>query len=208
MLPILDEENHKYTDEITGEQLLGVSEILQLARLTDFSDVPEDVLSEAQERGTNGHYACELYDKGILDYATLCEGLKPILERWKGFISDYGIVFAKEDIERIVWSDVWGFVGRFDRVGLIKKKRVLVDIKITSKIYRSTKFQTMAYKIAYEERTGLKVDERWIVNLKKEGKAIVTPYTKQDDVYDRKIFLSAINIANEKIQNGGQQYGK
>lgn len=203
MKPVLNETDHIYTDEFTGDNILGVSEILKLAGLTDLSGVPEHILETARNNGTNGHYACELSDKGILDYATLCDGLKPILERWKGFISDYGITFEPEDIERTVWSDLFDYAGKLDRVGMVGKKRILIDIKIVAKVMRSIRFQTIAYKIAWEERTGLKIDERWVVNLRHDGKAQITPYKKEDDAYDRKIFLSALNIAKEKL-NGGK----
>ena len=66
----------------------------------------------------------------------------------------------------MVASKINKYAGTLDLVCTIGGKRVLVDFK-TNKggIYFTNKLQIMAYKQAYEETTGEKIDECWILRL-------------------------------------------
>ena len=64
-VPVLfDPDTHTYTNEETGEQLLGITGTL-LKRLFPgkYDGVPKDILAKAAERGSNVHASIELYEK-------------------------------------------------------------------------------------------------------------------------------------------------
>lgn len=61
---MFDPDTHTYTNEETGEQLLGITGTL-LKRLFPgkYDGVPKDILAKAAERGSNVHASIELYEK-------------------------------------------------------------------------------------------------------------------------------------------------
>jgi len=181
------------------DSLPRVTEILRSEGLSDFSMVPMSIMEPAQKFGTAVHKATELWDKETLDVSILSEPLVPYLNGWKKFLSDFnGIFIVPEFIEKSFISKKWGFRGTPDRIVLIDKKTILVDIKTSTGMYPSTSVQTAAYQILVEENTGLRIKERWGIQLNEQGEYKITPYTK---ISDRTVFLSALNLYKWKKEN-------
>jgi CRISPR/Cas system-associated exonuclease Cas4 (RecB family) len=172
-----------------------VTEILRSEGFIDFSMVPAEIMERAQIFGTALHKATELWDKNDLDITTLSAPLIPYLEAWRKFIKDFNITIKPDEIERHLTSKKLGFQGTPDRFTVINGKITIVDLKSSTSMYPATEIQTAAYQILVEENTGLKVSQRWGVQLTEKGTYKIEPYK---DPTDRSVFLSALNIYNWK----------
>ncbi|OGS35276.1 MAG: hypothetical protein A2293_08015 [Elusimicrobia bacterium RIFOXYB2_FULL_49_7] len=183
------DENHIYRNE-QGIIIPNVTSILQAEGFTDFSRVPVDVLKAAQDFGTNVHIACELADKGTLEYETLSPGLLPPIEAWCKFLEDYQAEII--EIERVVYSKIWHFCGTLDRVLKIKGKNGIYDIKTGE----GCSLQTAAYKVALDEECpDLKVKERAAVRLFPDGTYRIIPH---DDKSEESLFKSIVKVHNSR----------
>jgi len=178
-------------------ELPRVTEILREVGLIDFSHVPLSIMEPAQKFGSAVHRATELWDRGTLDIEILSEPLIPYLEGWKKFLKDYDITINPDEIEQQFTSKKWGFKGTPDRWPMIGKKRTLIDLKSSTSMYPVTAIQTAAYDILLEEN-GIKIQQRWGIQLNEKGTYRVEPYLKLND---RTIFLSALNVYKFKKEN-------
>lgn len=184
---IEDEFGHSY--EIDGQPVVGVTTILQLGVPADKGlleyfknnsrEAQEDILIDAQERGTNVHQAIE----------KLINGEKVDLTQFKrerekkgiaAFVDWYQKVAPTEmEPERVVAyvmprtvstsnnnsEDVIKFAGTLDLVCTINGKRVLMDFKTSAVHSKKNCLQVEAYKKAYEQSTGETIDEAYILYL-------------------------------------------
>lgn len=116
--------------------------------------------------------------------------------------------------EKIVYSQKFGFVGRYDATLEIDGKKYLADWKTSGGIYPEYYYQTSAYLHAYEEETGEKLDGALIVGIVKEDKedkdGIITKKAgdiiseircRQDCVSDYKAFKALIDIKERQKVN-------
>lgn len=186
-------DTHEYF--LNGVKLAGVSSILRSAGFNDFSFVRADVMAAAQDFGMKVHKTTELYDIGRLDETILDPILAEYLNGWKKFLSDYNAAVA--DIEKMVYSKKWMCAGTLDRVVLIGKDLVLVDIKSTSSMNPAVAIQTGGYELMYEELTGKKIAKRLGVRL------IENDYKAETykNVSDKTVFLSCLQVHNWKKLN-------
>ncbi len=70
--------------------------------------------------------------------------------------------------EQIVYSKKHGYVGIFDRLATIRRKRVLIDYKTSKGVYPEYRLQLAAYRNAWEEETGEKIDQNLILHFDKD----------------------------------------
>lgn len=181
---IFNAEKHEYLEE--GIRLPSVTEILQEGGFIDLSNVRADVLEAARNFGNAVHKMAELWDKGTLEMLTLDPQLLPYLEGYKKFLKDYDLSFEPDEIEQHLASRVWRYAGTPDRFRKIRK--LLIDLK-SGTMQPATELQTAAYQILIEENFGIKIKERWGVQLLPGGYKI-HPFK---DKSDRTIFLGAVN---------------
>ena len=82
--------------------------------------------------------------------------------------------------ERKIYSREWNYAGTLDGIALVdscddprccpesfRDRLSLIDWKSSNYLYNEFLFQTAAYQRAYEEETGEKIEDRWIVQLGK-----------------------------------------
>jgi hypothetical protein len=190
---------YRYNDVIVP----GVSEILEAGGFTDFSHVNDKILEDAQHFGTAAHAVCELDDLEEFDEKGFFSNkentpLIPYLESWRKFKKDFFVDIAY--IEYKVYSKKWGFAGMLDRVihpGEVKTL-ILVDLKSSTTILPATELQTAAYKMAFEEQTGLKISQRWNVQLCPDGNYKIHKYKNRTD---ERVFLGAVMGYHFKKEN-------
>lgn len=92
------------------------------------------------------------------------ENYRKAVARWK---RDYSIV--RTNVEVSVASRKYNYIGRIDTVAWDEKGQLyLVDIK-TGAIRREHTLQLVAYKFAYEEQEGQKVDKTALLKLNPDG---------------------------------------
>jgi len=179
---------------VDGKKTISVTQAL--AVLSDFSNIRTDVLKRAGDFGTACHLATALYDQRVLDESVLDDNLKPHLSGWKLFLKDSG--FAIEAIEKIVYSQKYGYCGTIDRVGILNGRRAVIDIK-TGQVSPTMAIQLSAYLTAYNEEMPYaeKAQDRMIVQLKEDG-TYSLPKKEFYKTTDFGVFKACLTIAKWK----------
>jgi hypothetical protein len=186
-------EGHVY--RLNGAVLPSVTQIL--APLNDFSMVSPDVLEAARSFGEHVHKACDLFNRGELEWSTLDLALIPCVEAWKGFIEDSGAIVIASELP--VVHEKLGYAGMPDCVLAWGNRVVIPDIKATAIVPRTVGIQTAAYAKAYYAMHGGKEPERYCIHLK-DGKYTTHPRREPGDW---SMFLSCLNIWKYKEKNRG-----
>lgn len=107
-----------------------------------------------------------------------------------GWKKDYSIV--RTNVEFPVASVRHNYVGRIDTVAWDEKGQLyLVDIK-TGSIRREHTLQMVAYKYAYEEQEGQKVDRTALLKLNPDGTYVFYYTNSSSEVFD--VFLAMKTI--------------
>lgn len=122
-------------------KLIGVTSALSSLGAADYSFCEEEKLW----RGSEVHRACELFDRRTLNEAHLRRNVPEVweyLQGWKKFREQNHFVPTK--IELPVRDKERGYVGRLDRVGLLKGSRCLVELK-TGPIQQAARIQLALY---------------------------------------------------------------
>lgn len=183
-----DAEDHSY--RIDGKIVPSVTKIIQ--PLYDFSRVPRDIMERAQAFGTAVHDACDLYDADDLVIDTLDPAIKPYLDAWIKFKTEFNIKDAKSEI--IVHSEKYQYAGRVDNIFRCSNRWVLVDKKTCTSEYKQTRVQLAGYKIAAVEMGLLpKKCDVYSVRLLGDGRYKVGQDIKFKDEI---CFMSLLNVWN------------
>ncbi|CAB4132443.1 PD-(D/E)XK nuclease superfamily [uncultured Caudovirales phage] len=170
-----DEFGHSYY--INEEPVIGVTTILGMGmpveqglleyfKRTD-KDAQEDILTDAQERGSNVHGAIEalllgekveskLYRRkreklGIASFVDFFNKVHPT-----DVISEHVVAYMNEDVK---------FAGTLDLIATINGKRILIDFKTSAVHSKKNDLQVQAYKAAVEQSTDEKIDDCYVLYL-------------------------------------------
>ncbi len=101
--------------------------------------------------------------------------------------------FKWVESERYIFSKKHKYAGILDSIAKEGNKLILVDFKSSNGIYDSMRFQVSGYKIAWEEETGKKIDERMILRFgKNDGEFEIKRL--DNDAKDKKAFLNCLNL--------------
>ena len=155
----LDKETHIYT--VDGRQLPSVSAIMRPLSEEYYKDVPNKYMQVARERGIEIHDAIETY----LMFDIMPTVWEDYLKSFKSWMNYVGFEVIKT--EMMLTNNV--YCGTIDLYGEIQSRRVLIDIKTTSK--KNTKLlevQLQAYK-ELAEYNKIPVDDLYYLGLYKDG---------------------------------------
>jgi hypothetical protein len=177
-----DPDTHRYS--VGGKPIPSVTTVLRKAGLIDFSGIPLEVLNFARERGTRVHLATELDDRGELDLASVIPEELGYIDAYRRFKREAG--FVATSIEQRVCSHRYWYAGTLDRIGNMRKKRSLLDIK-TGEPQRAVGPQTAAYKAALPENKM----PRFALYLQADGAYQLVSLNDSDDLA---VFLAALRI--------------
>ena len=168
----------------------SVTEIL--SPYTDFSMVPEHILTRATERGTKVHSIC----------AGICQGLwiPEIPEECKGYIVSFQRWFD-EYVEEVIFVEkelidpTYGFMGHLDFFGRLKRLGMaLLDWKTPLTLYKAWRLQMVGYNRLLEvERE--QVDVVASLQLDPNG-GIPKMVRYENSAQDFNIFLGLLNGHN------------
>lgn len=175
-------ETHKYF--IDGKEVPSVTQVLVEAGLIDLSFYNE----EGKKRGSAVHQACQYLDEDDLDVESISPGLRPYVEAYINFKKETD--FKPELIEHQVYETFYGFAGTVDRTGIMRGKRVLIDIK-TGSIAPFAAIQTAGYTACLHND----FYHRFGLCLKPNGAFKLLEF---NDSNDESIFLSALAVAKWK----------
>lgn len=182
---VLNTDTHTYT--VNGVEIPSVSELTRFLTREVYADVNQAAMDFAASRGTKVHKAAEAldwYGKVEVDDETL-----PYLKAYLNFLKEKKPCWLK--IEWSVHSKEMTYAGTIDRYGDLDYKRVILDIKTTSRIDKNHKVLYTAaqnlYRMAIEE--GCPVDALYILQLKKDGTYKLIELEIQDELANACITL-------------------
>ena len=161
--PDFNEEKHEYS--YGGKQLPSVTTVIkEVLNIT----YPEYAIYHAT-RGTYVHKAIELWFKGVLDFETVDEAVKPYLDSFIKFQE-------KAKIEPVILEERFAdknisFAGTVDIVGKVKGKTYLFDIK-TGQKQDSYNAQMAGYKKLLNDND-INIDGIYILDLKPAGCKVI-----------------------------------
>lgn len=166
------EFDHTHFYFVDGEYMPGVTSILDEASPTGYglkqfflnhtAADAEEIRSESAEFGSRMHGLYEQLLNGVeLDVHD--EEIK-VLKHLMAFKSWHDDFKPKDTrSEMMVYSKKYWYAGTLDFVGSHEGQRWLVDFKTSSAIHFNHEIQLVAYRQAYEEMTGEKIDKLGIL---------------------------------------------
>jgi hypothetical protein len=121
-------------------------------------------------------------------------------EKVKSGINAFLKWFVDHDVkfimaERMVYSMAHGFVGITDAIATVDGKKMVIDWKTSKAIYAEHQYQVAAYRMAYEEESGIRLDGALIVHFDKEtGDCDFKELTDEDHNKDSLAFLACLSL--------------
>ena len=97
-------------------------------------------------------------------------------------------------VEKILYSRLHGFIGTTDlaAAAVINGRSACCDWKSSNQLHASYRLQLAAYQYAYEEMTGIHLEDRWLIRLDKDDssfEAKLLPVETAQDEQDAFVFL-------------------
>lgn len=152
-LPPLQYDVDTDTFRREGVPYKRVTNVLREALGDKYLFVDADELETAQQRGTAVHHCCEILNLGqALDWSAVDDDsrseIEPYVAAYQQWRSDVSIeiVAAEQRLD----SPEWQFTGQIDIVGMIRGKRVIIDIKTLKVVDRRVALQLGGYKHLFE----------------------------------------------------------
>jgi hypothetical protein len=178
---IFDEKEHTY--ELDNVFYDSTTQILRKFGL--YPEYEKYGNENSRDFGSKLHRLLELYDKNDLgDYDN---AMDPWLNGYKRFLEAYQPRW--ELIEYPMVSKLWGFAGAPDRVGIVRSRNAVVDLKSGSEI-PANELQTAAYQVLYEETfKGAKIKDRYTLIILPDDFRLIPHTHKADKI----TFLGLVN---------------
>lgn len=139
------EENHLYLAD--GVIIPSVSELLKFKFPDKYKGIPERILSEKAEFGTNIHKAIENFENGLKTSLTAFEEIT--FDEYLKIKEKYKLNVIEQE-QMICYEG--RYAGRLDMIADVNYYRCLIDIKTTAKLDKeSLAYQLGFYKLAYRK---------------------------------------------------------
>lgn len=153
-------------------------------------DIPQNILDYAADRGTRVHHYCDLYANDMLfgDIDQDCLSYVQAFVNW--FDSNVIKVISTE--QRMFCEDLM-LQGQSDLIAQVKGHSglTLIDIKTSCKPSKTWSLQTAAYQ-ALCRSNGIQIDDRLVVQVKKDSSSQVYPFLKKDYLKDMTIYAGIL----------------
>ena len=149
------------------------------------------IYAPRDKAGTKGSDVHKMIDrhcmgKGLSDSAWK----NPYMQGYKKFRNTVALVAIES--EKVVYSEKFGYAGTADLIAeMADGRKMLLDWKTSSGIYDNYFIQLSAYKNAYEEMTGEKLDGIAVVRFDENGNF---EYREGEDIFP--VFEACLTIYN------------
>lgn len=183
------EQEHKYLLE--GAEIPSVTQVMEMLSQHEYSSVNEATLMRAANRGTKVHNAIENYLKYGLDDCP--EELRGYMDGFLEWWGERNPTLIGSEVR--IYHPIFRYAGTIDLIAEIDGKVNLVDFKTTYKLIdKNCRVQLEAYAQALQAH-GVKVEEKHILHLGKDGKWKAPEYEAKDAEAWR-VFTSLICVRN------------
>jgi hypothetical protein len=154
---------------------------------------------EAATIGSVTHDWLENHLKGIElplpDNENACNSIRAALN-WLASID-----YKAQHVEEILYSPTHGYCGKMDWLGPINGVMSLPDWKTSKSLHDTYRYQTAAYVMAWEEKTGDRIEDRWLIRIDKEtGEIEPLHMTRESLEADFNAFLAALTLYRRQAQ--------
>ncbi len=180
---------HQYF--LDGVIIPGYSQIVQDLGLVDLSRINQADLEYKRQVGTAVHKAIFLYNAGKLDMDSLEGVVAEYFKSWELFCKLYQPKILTEHSEKIICSVKWRYGVTPDILMEVKGGLTVMELKCVSAMSPVTAIQTMAQRVALEETYGIKIKQRWGLQLKPNVMPTLTGY---DSLSDDINWKSCVNV--------------
>lgn len=191
-----DESTHTY--RLDGSVVPSVTQLLEPVRRELGGS--ESVLEYKRQIGKALDATIELSERNDLDYSTIDEAVLQFFEAWLQFKKDSEFRVLLN--QPVVYSRKLRFAGTLDILGTrhytSSVPDELLDTKCVWTIDPATAIQTAGYALAARESLGINVKKRGGLQLLRDGKYKLFPYSNPND---EQIFKSCLSIHAWKALN-------
>lgn len=183
---------------VAGERVPSVTEVLDVAGLVDYRDVPRQALDLAAARGQEVHHWIEVLDEGG-EVSAVEPSVLGRLRAYQTFRD--AEVFRREWSERTIVSQLYHFAGRPDLFGRIGGASLpaVIDVKPPGPVQPWWPVQVAGYAIAIESALGIPYVLGFVLELGNDGRFKLRPRITRDDRHD---FLAALRVAQFRLRHG------
>ena len=171
------EEYHAYF--VDGEQVESVTQLLKKIFPDKYSDIPDHILKQACERGTQVHKAIEAYCKGFDDGSDEVKDFRFLQKH-------YGFTVIENELPMILDFGGKTYAGTTDMIFKMDDVLCLADIKTTSELDKNyLGYQLNLYKIGVEQSYGYDIKALYGIHLKNGKRKLVTiPIVSEEQLYE------------------------
>jgi len=184
------------TQQIQKSNYVRVTEVLN--PYTDFSMVPEHILSRATDRGRKVHAYCAAILQGLW--------LPRIEPEYEGYVDSFH-AWREQFVEEVIFVEhelvdpTYGFMGHIDFYGKLRKLGyALLDWKTPVSLYKAWRLQMAGYNRLLEVAKK-KVNVVASLQLQQDGSIPKMTRYEGTSAQDFNIFLGLLNAHN--FFNGG-----
>lgn len=164
-----------------GLRVPSVTQVLEAVGISDYSAVPSDRLTYAQNLGTAVHQATEAYDQDDLDFASVAGTVvEPYLEAWSKFRRDTWFIPRMVESRGVATTPGGRYGYCVDREGKLSWQPTVLDIK-TGEPSSSWAIQLAAYEHALFRLDGQQ-RRRAVVRLLADGNFKIVDFTDTRDL--------------------------
>ena len=157
------EDNHVYT--LKNAQIMSVTQIMSPLNSKIYDGISSEVMKNAANRGTNVHYACEMFDNYNVSECKK-ENIN-YFNAYKQFKIDYNVQTIKNEIK--LFHKTLLFAGAIDLISIVNGKATLIDIKTTAVLHNKLVAVQLAGYLDALRSYDLDVEQVAVLQLKNDG---------------------------------------
>lgn len=175
-LPELTFDDARHIYRLDGIEIPSVSRVMEPLKDANYAGISEKTLRRAADKGTSVHDSIENFVKfGIEDVDPEFRAYFDAFLQWW---MEFQPILVGSEIR--IYHIILRYGGTIDLLVYIDGKLILIDVKTTYTVSdMSCGVQLEAYAKALESH-GIKVDEKQILHLKRDGKYKVHHYPTND----------------------------
>lgn len=194
-----DKEKHEaYLD---GVCIPTVTQVLKQSGISNFDNVPKELLERNARFGEAVHTAIQYKCKGTLDEESVDEAIKPYIQAWDNFVEDFGYISKSQEVRGA--QTIYRYSYGIDQFGEFTKGKYLGDAIGDIKTGAPKPADAIQLNGGYKLSVGKEYKNTFLIYLNPDFKPRGYKITFAiNNKKDQGIFLAALSILNWKKEKG------